>query len=193
MSASPSILERVFREIMSIGFCVGLPAVYMMLLPVATTVMERKAGVVTATTSRKVFFLVPFQTEFVTNVTRIDDETVRGRLSQTLRSGPDDDRRRPATRAEDMSFIIIAGESGSINVPVSPVNLDDVRRRIREFVLTSQEPQLRIFSVTNWKWSVIGGGLLCVLPLLYVFTILKRLFVPAGKRSVKDNDTRHHE
>ncbi|MBX7210091.1 MAG: hypothetical protein K1X78_17365 [Verrucomicrobiaceae bacterium] len=185
MNSAGSLLGRILREIMSIGFCFGLPAAYMMLFPVATTVMERRGEVVTATCIRRIFFVVPCQTESVSGVTRIDHDIVRGSLSRTLRSGDEDDRRRPATRAEDMSSVIIVGTGGSIDVPVSPVDLDVVRRRMRDFVVESREPELRVFTVANWKWSVVGGGLLCVLPVLYLVTLLKTIVSRASKIPAK--------
>ena len=79
-----------------------------------------------------------------------------------------------------MGRVIISGRGGSIDVPVSPADLDGVRRRMRDFVVESREPELRIFTVTNWKWSVAGGGLLCVLPVLYLVTLLRGIVRPAA-------------
>lgn len=147
----------------------------MVFMPVATTTLTRQGESVSAVCERKIFFIVPFQTDSVSKIIRIDDEVVHGSLSRTLPSGSDSDRRRPPTYAEDMASIRITGSDGTVDVPVSPANLDSVRRRLTNFMADANQKQLSVFTVTNWKWSVVGGGLLCLLPLLYVGTLVQAI------------------
>jgi hypothetical protein len=175
------LLQRVFAHIMTLGLCVAMPAVVMLIMPVASTTFTRAGGNVSATSVRKVFFVIPFQTETVADVVGVDDQYVHGTLTQTTRSGPVNDPKRPVTRTEDMSWLVIQGRGASLEVPVSPVNLDDTRRKVRDFLEDGSQPELRLFTVANWKISVITGGVLTLLTLIYVGSVvlgIVSLFLP---------------
>ena len=179
-----SLFQRIFAHVMSFGFCVGLPAVVTMIMPVASTTFTRSGQTVSATSVQKMFFVIPFLTETVAEVTGVDDMHVAGTLSKTTPSGPKRDPMRPETRSEDMSWLVIQGRGSEVHVPVSPANIDDVRRKVRDFLEDGAAPELRIFSVANWKISVITGGVLCLLTVLYVGIIVSS-FVSlfTGKRA----------
>ena len=170
------ILQRLFAHVMSFGLCVVLPAAVMSLMPVTSTTFTRDgAGVVRAVAVQRIFFVIPFLSEEVTVVTGVDDDHQSGTMSKTTRSGPVNDPKRPETRAEDMSWLVIQGRTGSIRVPVSPVNMDDVRRRARDFLQEPDKRELRLLTVANWKISVIAGGALCVLTLVYLGSLARGL------------------
>ncbi len=63
---------------------------------------------------------------------------------------------------EDEGLLFLKG-SGSvpIEVSISPVNLDDVTYDIRYFIKESEEPSLRLWVVSNWKFgAILPGGIL---------------------------------
>jgi hypothetical protein len=166
------LLQRLFAHVMSFGICVAMPAVVMMIMPVASTTLVRKTGVVSATTSRKVFFLIPFQTETVSQVIGVDDQYIAGTMSKSTPSGPKSEPMRPETRSEDMSWLVIHGKGESVEVPVSPANIDSMRRKVRDFLEDPAQTELNLFTVANWKISVITAGLLCILTLIYLGSIV---------------------
>jgi hypothetical protein len=51
---------------------------------------------------------------------------------------------------------------------VSPASLSRVVQRAQEFLTNSQLSDLRMIVVANWKFSVIAGGLLSLLTVLYI-------------------------
>lgn len=160
--------QRIFAHIITFGFCVAMPAAVMLAMPVAGTTLTRTGGDVSATTVRKVFFVIPFLTETVAHVTGVGSDYQHGTLSKTTRSGPVNDPKRPETRSEDMSWLVIQGRGASMEVPVSPADIDEVRREVRDFLEDATRSELRLFTVANWKISVITGGLLSVLTLVYL-------------------------
>ena len=48
-------------------------------------------------------------------------------------------------------------------------------RDVREFLADTTRPELRFFAAANWKVSVIAGGAVCLLTLLYLFVLVTAL------------------
>ncbi|MCE9520407.1 MAG: hypothetical protein K8R87_12750 [Verrucomicrobia bacterium] len=168
----PSLLHRIFTHIITFGLCVALPVVVMCIMPVASTTFTRTGDTISAIVTRKVFFIIPFLTETVEQVKGVDDQYQAGTQSKTTRSGPVNDPMRPETRSESMSWLVIQGRFTSVEVPVSPANIDEVRRRARDFLQDETQSELRIFTVANWKISVITGAVLTLLTTIYVGSMI---------------------
>lgn len=156
---------------MAFGLCVALPGGLTCLFPVATTIFIRSGSGVSAKAVQRAFFVVPFLTEEVARVTGVDEKLESGSLSKTTRSGGVNDPMRPETRSEDLSWLIIKGQPSEIRVPVSPVNVTDVRRRARDFLDDPAQAELRMWTVANWKISVVTAAILSVLTLVYLANI----------------------
>ena len=178
------LLKRIFNHVMSFGFCVGVPAAVMVAMPVVSTTFTRNEGVVSATAVQKIFFVIPIETETMKSVTSVDDYQVSGTLSKTTRSGPVNDPKRPETRSEDMSWLVIQGHADSIRVPVSPVNIDDVRRRVSDFLDDDSKSEMRLFTFASWKISIVIAGVLCLLALTYLGSIVVGVRPRAGAVAV---------
>jgi hypothetical protein len=57
-----------------------------------------------------------------------------------------------------------------------------VRRKVRNFLDNPTAPNLKLFTVANWKVSVIaGGGVTCLFTVLYLVSLLSWLY-PSAKR-----------
>ena len=167
-AGKPSLLYRLWAHLLVFGLCVAMPTLVMLIMPVASTTLTRSHGSVSATVVRKIIFVIPFQTETLYDVIAVDDQYQAGTLSQTTPSGPKRDPMRPTTRSESMSWLILQSKEATVDVPVSPANMDEAQRKVRDFLGDESQPELRLLTVANWKISVITGGVLSLLSLFYV-------------------------
>lgn len=164
----PSLVQKLFVHALLFGLCVVMPGVVMLIMPVASTTMIRQDGKVSASVTKKVFFVIPFSTRTVAAVSGVNDVYQAGEWSQTSSSGPRNDPKRPQTRTEDLSWLTIQGSPAAVDVPVSPADIDRVRGEIRDFLQDQGQEHLSLFTVANWKISVVTGGLLSMLTLIYI-------------------------
>ena len=106
---------------------------------------------VDATVSKNLIFIFPVSKYTVTNLVKIESETIDGGLS-----------REGTGEAEDEGLLLLKGvQDESIEVYISPRNLDAVEEEVQYFITESKEPFLRLWVVSNWKFGVVlPGGIL---------------------------------
>ncbi len=153
----------VFQQLLALGVCVGVPALVTAIAPVSWVKLERQEGRVKADAQTCLLFVVPYKTSTVDPVTGFGDRFAAGTVTRERRPGPDRE-----TKSEDEGFLVIEGPGQSAEVSVSPVSLGGVLDKANGFLEDSQAAELRLFVVANWKFSVIGGGLISLLTVLYV-------------------------
>lgn len=151
-------------------FCVLLPGLLTATVPVSWVKFERQGERVTARAQVCLFFVVPYKTMTVDPVEGIDDRFVGGTESRERRSGSRQQDR--VTKSEDQAFLVIRGDDQTAEVPVTPVDIKTVIERSEAFLKDPQATELKLFVVANWKFGVIGGGLMSLLTVLYVFGVV---------------------
>jgi hypothetical protein len=170
-------------------FCIVFPGFVTTIVPASWVVYERLGDRVSATARTCVFYVIPWKTQRIDQVTGIDDRFVEGHITTQRENG-----RTTTGRTEDEAFLIIQGaDEQSISVPVSPFSVESVVARSEEFLAQPATPRLRLFVIANWKFGMIMGGCLSLLTVLYVIGMasecvrmvyrLVRLIVPKGSRS----------
>lgn len=156
-------LGYVFSFLLGVLVFIGLPAAVTAMAPVSRVTFERVAGQVNAHAKTCLLFFVPYRSRTIESVDHIDTRFVAGEY------GHDSGRSRSnQTKSEDQGFLVIKSKDQSIEVPVSPINLKSVSNQAQEFLDKSEEAQLRLFVVANWKFSVLAGGALSLLTVLYL-------------------------
>ena len=163
-------VASVFRFLfsLSIGFAifVGIPALFTAIAPVSWIKFDRSAGQTRATTKTCLLFLIPYQSRTIESIDRISTRFVAGEYNEdSRRSGKDQ------TKSEDQGFLVIHSKDQTVEVSVSPVSLGTVSRQAQDFLDSSNEGPLELFVVANWKFSVIAGGLLCLLTVFYLVAL----------------------
>jgi hypothetical protein len=161
--------DILFGHVLALVFCVGFPGFVTAVAPVSWVTFERHGEKVSARARICMFFVVPYLIKTVDPVVGIDDRFVQGTVT---RSRSD----KQGNRSEDEGFLVIHGTDHTIEVPVTPFNVDSVTQRAEEFLTNSQANRLSMVVVANWKFSVFAGGLVCLLTLLYLFGILLGLW-----------------
>lgn len=160
---SGSLLSRFGVQLLGFGVFVGFPALFTAIAPVSWVKFERHGERVSATTRTCLLFVVPYRRARIEPVEGIGDRFIAGAYARRPTS-----RRERETRSEDEGFLVIRGGDQAAEISVSPVNLDSVVKQSEAFLEDANSTELKLFVVANWKFSVIGGGLVSLLTVLYV-------------------------
>lgn len=156
----------VFSQLLALLVFVGVPAAVTAIAPVSRIHLERQAGQVSARTSSCLLFVIPFRVQTIAPVTGFDQRHVSGTVSAHSRRTNRDD-----VKSEDQAWLVVVSQDQRIEVPVSPADMPPVRKQAEEFLSNPQATELKLFVVANWKFSVIGGGLVSLLTVIYAGTI----------------------
>lgn len=146
-------------------FCVLFPGIVTAVAPVSWVSFQRHEGRTTARAQICLFFVIPYQTKSVDPVIGIDDRFVRGKVA------PRRPGREMGHQSEDEAFLVIHGDGKTVEVPVTPFNIQSVTERAQAFLSNPQATELRMTVVANWKFSILMGGLVSLLTVLYVVGI----------------------
>lgn len=152
----------LFTQALAFLALVGFPAFWTAFAPVSWITLERREETVSASVRTCLLFVVPYKQEKLNPVTGFSDRFVGGTYSSS-RSRSNSSR----TKSEDQGFLVIQNETQHIEVQVSPASIESVIERSEAFLGNPQAESLKLFVAANWKFSVFGGGLLAVLPVLY--------------------------
>jgi hypothetical protein len=161
------IVSFLLHQLAALVLFVGIPALVTAIAPVSWVKFERRDGTVSAKAQTCLLFVVPYKTQAVSPVVGIGDRFVGGSYTRKRRPGRD-----RVTKSEDEGFLIIQGVEEAAEVSVTPHDLKSVIERSEAFLHDSQAAELKLFVVANWKFSVIGGGLISLLTVLYVVSIV---------------------
>jgi hypothetical protein len=165
-----SLGSLVLSHILVIFFCIGFPAMVTGIAPVSWIKFERRDGQVSATAKICLFFVVPYRTIEVFPVIGVGDRFVEGTRTREERDG-----RTVRTKSENEGFLVIKGTEQTAEVPVSPFSIKSVVKKTESFLKEDGTTELNLFVVANWKFSVIAGGLVSLLTVLYVFALIYQI------------------
>jgi hypothetical protein len=59
-----------------------------------------------------------------------------------------------------------------VEVSVSPVNVKNTLKKAEDFLSDPAQTKVRLITVANWKFSVIGGCFVTLLAMLYVTGVI---------------------
>lgn len=153
----------VITQLIGIFGFVLIPALITWIAPVSRLTFEKAGQGVRATVRQYVFFVVPFRTDIIQPVTKIEDRVRAGRHANA------DERRRGqrAYQAGDGTLTIV-GPTRVAAITVAPTSLPDVAARARAFLERPADQPLQMTVVANWVVSVAVGGVGTGFALLYL-------------------------
>src|SRR5262245_28703091 len=99
--------------------------------PVGVTHLERRDGNVQGRIAWNVFFVIPYHRAEVEKVTAIDDRFHRGEVGEMPGNTREENRR--GVKSDDEAFLVIHGDSGDREVPVSPASIKRVVEKAHKF------------------------------------------------------------
>jgi hypothetical protein len=151
-------------------FCVGFPALVTAIAPISWVRLTRSEDRVHARAQTCLLFVFPYNTQTLNDVIGVGDRFVRGERIRRQ-------SRETNNRTEDQAFLVLHGGDRDVEVSISPVNVESAQRRVEEFLADSAQPNLRLIAVANWKFSIIAGGLISLLTLLYAVGVVASILL----------------
>jgi|GEM_PF-1586788 len=157
-------------------FCIP-GAIITFVVPSFTIELTRlNSARVDANVSKNLLFIVPISRYTATNLIDTESEVIDGGVIRRSGSSTStgSSTGKITEKAEDNGLLLLKGREGEppIEVEISPVNLYDVEDEIQYFIFEGQEPSLRLWVVSNWKFGVLlPGGILLFWVVVFVMTV----------------------
>ena len=164
----PSLGEKLLQHLIVFVICVVFPGVTTVMAPASWLIFERNGDAVQCTARTCVFFVVPFKTQHVVNVTEIAYRERAGGTRRERRFGHTTNR---TINVDGEGFLQIHGVNEQVaEVSVSPASLEGVADRAKAFLDAPSpgESSTTMFVIANWKFGAIMGGILTSFTVLYV-------------------------
>jgi hypothetical protein len=162
----PSIGETLLQHIIVFLICVVFPGVTTFMAPATWLTFERSHEKVRCTTRTCVFFVVPFKTQAITEVTNVSERKLAGSTQRERRFGRTTDK---TIHVDGEGFLKIHGVGDQVvEVNVSPASLEVVVAKCNRFLISTELGSTTIFAIANWKFGAIMGGILTSFTALYV-------------------------
>ena len=166
-NGKPTLAGKVVSQIIAFLVCVVAPGALTAIAPVSWLHFERQGDHVVGRANVCMFFFIPFQKIVVDPVTEVSQHEVSGSYTRQRRTGTD-----KYTQSEAQGFLSLVGPKSVGEVSVTPHNIKEVTEKVQVFLKDTQAKELKMFVVANWKFSVIGGGFMCLLTVLYVVGVV---------------------
>ncbi len=165
----PSLWEMLLQHAIVFLICVVFPGLTTLFAPATWLNFVRNGEVVRCTTRTCVFFIVPFKTQTVDSVRQIESRERAGRRERKREFGRTTNE---YVNVDGEGFLQIHGvdDQGEriIEVSVSPASLKSVVDKSRAFLNSTQDGSTTIFTIANWKFGGLMGGVLTTFTALYV-------------------------
>jgi len=147
-----------------LGFVVfvGVPAFMTASAPVSWLSFWRNDGRVSAKIQTCVFFVFPYRTSILNDVTGVDSTFHRGDLIRR-KAGEQHNH-----RAEDEAAIVLTEKEQTIVIPASPISVDNLKKQIQGMLSNPEQKTLSLFTVANWKVGLIFAIPMSLFTVLYV-------------------------
>lgn len=162
----PTLGGMFLQHVIVFLICVVFPGAVTLMAPATWLTFERSEETVRCTARTCVFFVVPFKTQKIDQVTSISDRERSGRTERERKYGRTTDK---IVHVDGEGFLQIHGVGNQlVEVSVSPVSLENVVGKSNDFLHPTQEGSTTIFAIANWKFGALMGGILTSFTLLYV-------------------------
>lgn len=176
----PSFGEMLLQHLIVFLFAVAFPGATTMVAPVSWVSLSRSGDAVHCTTRTCVFFVVPFKVQQVVGVTEFKSRERAGGTETRRKFGKSTNE---TVHVDGEGFLQILGKDDqTAEISVSPASLQSVIEKCNHFMDSADTPSTTIFTIANWKFGALMGGVLTSLTVLcvvgYSLAILKFLASP---------------
>jgi hypothetical protein len=137
--------------------------------PVTVLILQREGGrAVRADVTHQLWLFIPVRTRTLRDVDSVTTRTHRepGYTPPTRTDGPGPGVLQP----EEEGFIVLSGERGSVEIGASPRDIDEIRRRVSEF-LAGSDVRLRLWIASNWKVAVLVEAVIALPGVLILLAV----------------------
>jgi hypothetical protein len=177
-----------------IVFLIGFvfPGAVTMMAPATWLTFQRSGDVVSCKTRTCMFFIVPFKTQLVDQVTGIETRERAGRTERQREFGKTTSKN---VHVDGEGFLQVLGVGDTkLEVNVSPASLKSVVGKANDFLNSNEQGSKTIFAIANWKFGGLMGGVLSLITLLcvvgytlallnFVLSSIKRILISPKERN----------
>lgn len=162
----PSFGETLLQNVIVFLICVAFPGALTYMVPATWITFDRKGDKVQCTARTCVFFIVPYKTQRVDEVTGISDRQRAGQTKRQRKNGRDTGKN---VHVDGEGFLQKHGGADQmVEVSVSPASLKNVETKVTDFLSSTNDGSKTIFAIANWKFGALMGGVLTSFTALYV-------------------------
>lgn len=162
----PKLAEMIGQHVIVFLICIVFPGLTTMFAPASWITLERSSGSVRCTTRTCAYFIVPYKTQHVENVTQVTHREKSGRTEKQRQYGRTTDK---VVHVDGEGFLQFHGDADKmIEVSVSPASLKNVDSKVDAFMSSTTDGSTTLFVIANWKFGAIMGGVLTCFTALYV-------------------------
>jgi hypothetical protein len=163
------VRHKVITQIICVVLFIIVPVLVTAMLPTSWISLKRdKEDRVSATARTCVLFVIPWRTQQVADVSRVESHTLHSDRSETRRylnsSRPD----KGTTHVDGVDELTVKGKDGTLAVSISPASTARVKGNVQAFLLDHSQRETRLFVTANWKFCLSFGLPLTLLTLLYI-------------------------
>lgn len=160
----PTFGGMLLQYLLVFLLCFVFPAAVTMMAPATWLTFKRSGEVVSCKTRTCVFFVVPYKTQVVDQVTGIRARERAGRTESQREFGKSTSKN---VHVEGEGFLQIYGVGDTkAEVSVSPASLKNVEHKSNDFLNSNEQGSKTIFAIANWKFGGLMGGALSMLTLI---------------------------
>lgn len=162
----PTLGGMILQHVIVFLICIVFPGLVTLVAPASWVTLECEQEVVRCTTRTCMFFVVPYKVQRVDHVTEISERERAGGTKRERKYGRDTGK---IIHVDGEGFLQIKGDDNQFaEVSVSPASLESVVKNAEDFVKSKREGTITLFTIANWKFGGIMGGILTSFTALYV-------------------------
>jgi hypothetical protein len=166
IGSRPTLGGIIVQHIIVFLICIVFPGLVTFFAPVSWVTFECNHEVVNCTTRTCVFFVVPYKVQRVDHVVEISERERTGGPKRERKHGRDTGK---IIHVDGEGFLQIKGVDNQFaEVSVSPASLESVVKNAEDFVKSKREGTITLFTIANWKFGGLMGGILTSFTALYV-------------------------
>lgn len=183
----PTFGGMLLQYLLVFLLCFVFPGAVTMMAPVTWLTFKRSGEVVSCKTRTCVFFVVPYKTQVVAQVTAIKTQERAGRTERQRKLGKTTSKN---VHVDGEGWMQIHGvDDAKAEVSVSPASLKNVEHKSNNFLNSNEQGSKTIFAIANWKFGGLMGGALSMLTLIcvvgYTLAILNFIFKSIKKTLIQ--------
>lgn len=176
----PKLGAMLFQHAIVFLICIVFPGLVTMMAPATWITFTRSEVGVSCTTRTCVFFIVPYKVQQVAQVTGIDHREREAKTERQRKLGRTTNKNIHVDGEGFLQILSVGDQKAEVSV--SPASLENVIAKANDFLTSTKEGSTTMFTIANWKFGGLMGGILTSFTILYVvgYTLGLLAFIVAG-------------
>lgn len=177
----PTMVVLILEHIIAFLFFIVFPGFVTLLAPASWLSIECKQEKVSFTAKTCIFFVIPFKTQHIDEVSNISEFERPSGTRKINKVGKD-----KVVHVDGEGFLRVHGVGDQYaEVSVSPASLNGVVSKCQDILNNKKDVKTTFFTIANWKFGFLMGGILTLFTVLYVvgysYGAIKLVFTVLGK------------